>query len=175
MRIGTKMGTYVLNDKDVSSIHNGVCSLYRALDNAKEMLKDDSSIVVAIKSALKSIQPVKDRISKEQDVLFNKQMDYFNDVRSENDFSSIWSIYTYDDFSFNDKHNLPIGAQIVCYDVPIADDRFKITGDTWLDVWNVVDSYLSHYSNAVGNHLFIEGFKATEKNGETVVHVTLGS
>jgi len=169
------MGTYVLNDKDVSSIHNGVCSLYRALDCAKEMLKEDSSIVVAIESALKNIQPVKDRISKEQDVLFNKQMDYFDSVRDENCFRSVWSIYTYDDFKFEDKHNLPIGAEVVCYYVPVADDRFKIICDTWLDVWNVVDSYLSHYSNAIGDHLFIESFKVVEKNGETVVHVGLGS
>lgn len=169
------MGTYVLNDKDVSNIHNGVCSLYRALDYAKEVLKDDSSIVVAIEQALKDIKPVKDRISKEQDVLFDQQMDYFGRVRVTNGFSSIWSIYTYDNFVFSDKHNLPIGAEIVCYDVPVADGRFKIEGDTWLDVWKAVDAYLSNYSDAVGDHIFIESFKAMEKNDKMVVYVTLGS
>jgi hypothetical protein len=139
------------------------------------MLKEDSSIIVAIEQALKNIQPVKDRISKEQDVLFNQQMDYFDGVRKENNFRSIWSIYTYDNFSFNDKHNLPIGVEVVCYDVPVADERFKIEGDTWLDVWKAVDAYLVNYSNAVGDHIFIESFKAIEKDGKTVVYVGLGS
>jgi hypothetical protein len=165
------MATYTVTNQQVSTLHNGFLYLRNALESAKDTLNPNSSIVQALEKSLKTLQPLRDELVGTQDRLWNEQNDYFFKVQKDNQFQSIWSIYTYDDFKFEDKHNLPIGASFVCYDVPVADQRFKVEGDTWFDVWKTVDAFLRQYSDEVGNHLFIEGFNVKDNS----VYISLGS
>lgn len=168
------MGSYILNDKDVTDLDNGLISLHNALDYAKDLYKDDSFLVTQLKHAMKTIKPVKDRVVGEKDVLFNRQMDYFDEVRVNNNFFSTWSKYSDDDFRFEMKHNLPIGAELTCYYI-LANENFKIVGDTWFDVWKIVDAYLDMHRQYVGDHIFIEDFKVSQKDHKHFVYITLGS
>lgn len=165
------MGTYIVTNKQVSTLHNGFLYLKNALESARDTLSPNSAIIRALEQSVKTLQPLRDELVGTQDRLWNEQNDYFDKVRNENCFRSIWSIYTYDNFRFEDKHNLPVGLPFVCYDVPVADERFVLEGDTWLDVWKTVDSYLQFYSDEVGNHIFIEGFNVKDDK----LHIILGS
>jgi len=165
------MGTYIVTNKQVSTLHNGFLYLKNALESARDTLSPNSAIIRALEQSVKTLQPLCDELVGTQDRLWNEQNEYFDKVRNENCFRSIWSIYTYDNFSFSDKHNLPVGLPFICYDVQVADKRFVVEGDTWLDVWKTVDSYLQLYSDEVGNHIFIEAFKITNNS----IHISLGS
>ena len=169
------MSSYTVSNQDVSTLHNGVLYLNNALEHAKDTLNSNSTIVRYLEESIRYLKPIRDDLVGKQDDLWNKQHDYFRDVQQNNDFVSIWSIYTYDDFKFEDKHNLPVGAEFICWDVPEADARFKLEGDTWFDVWKSVDRYLDYYSDYVGDHLFVEGFKVEQKNGKTYIKISLGS
>lgn len=169
------MAQYILSDKEVSTIHNGVLYLTNALDYAKDTLNANSAIVRHLEQSIKYLEPIRDDLLGKQDMLWNKQHNYFTDVQQNNGFTSIWSIYTYDDFSFDDKHDLPEGLEFTCWDVPQPDGRFKLEGSTWKDVWKCVDEYMQHYSDDVGNHVFIESFEVVEKNGKSYIQIGLGS
>lgn len=169
------MAQYVISDKDVSTLHNSFLYLRNALEHAKETLSPNSIIIRSLEDSVKYLQPLRDELVGKKDELWDKQCNYFRDVQQNNDFASIWSIFTYDDFAFEQKHNLPVGAEFICWDVPEADARFKLEGDTWLDVWKCVDRYLDYYADHVGNHLFIESFTVVDKNGKKYIKVSLGS
>lgn len=169
------MTQYIISDKDVSTIHNSFLYLRNALEHASDTLNPNSLIIRSLEESIKYLKPLRDDLVGKQDELWNKQHDYFRDVQQNNNFVSIWSIYTYDNFSFSDKHNLPVGTEFICWDVPEADARFKLEGDTWLDVWKAVDRYLDYYSDYVGDHLFIEGFRVEQRNGKNAIRITLGS
>jgi hypothetical protein len=164
------MSTYTISDTEVSSIHNAVCYLRNAIDSAKSTLRDDSDIVRSLERAMSTIEPLRKRVMDEQDAAMDNQMDYFGEVQKENGFHSIWSIYNQGIY-FNQKHNLPVGALFTCYDVPEPDNRFKVEGNTWLDVWKTVDKYLEYYSDYVGDHIFIERFTVKDDR----VYIVLGS
>jgi len=169
------MSNYMVTNQDVSTLHNGVLYLNNALEHAKDTLNSNSTIVRYLEESIRYLKPIRDELMGKQDELWNKQHKYFRDVQQNNDFLSIWSIYTYDDFKFEDIHNLPVGAEFMCWDVPEADARFKLEGNTWFNVWQSVDRYLTYYSDYVGNHLFVEGFTVEYKNEKTFIKVNLGS
>jgi len=169
------MAQYVISDKDVSTLHNSFLYLRNALEHAKETLSPNSIIIRSLEDSVSYLQPLRDELVGKKDELWNKQDNYFRDVQQNNDFLSIWSIFTYDDFKFEQKHNLPAGAEFICWDVPEADARFKLEGDTWFDVWKCVDRYLDYYADHVGNHLFIEGFNVVQRNQKHYIKVILGS
>ena len=169
------MSNYSVTNQEVSTLHNGVLYLTNALEYAKDTLNANSTIIRHLEESIRYLKPVSDNLVGKQDELWNKQHNYFRDVQQNNDFLSIWSIYTYDDFKFEDKHNLPVGAEFVCWDVPEADARFKLEGDTWFDVWKCVDRFLEYYSDYIGDHLFIEGFSVEHKNQKAYIKVNLGS
>lgn len=169
------MANYRVTNQDVSTLHNGVLYLNNALEHAKDTLSANSLIIRHLEESIRYLKPVRDNLVGKQDDLWNKQHNYFRDVQQNNDFLSIWSIYTYDDFKFENKHNLAVGAEFICWDVPDADARFKLEGDTWFDVWKSVDRYLDYYSDFVGDHLFIEGFSVEKKNEKTYIKIILGS
>ena len=169
------MAQYTITDKDVSTIHNGVLYLTNALEYAKDTLNSNSAIVRHLEESIKYLKPIRDELVGKKDELWNKQYNYFRDIQQNNDFASIWSIFTYDNFLFSDKHNLPIGAEFICWDVPEADARFKLEGESWFAVWKCVDRYLDYYADYVGNHLFIEGFEVIQKNHKHYIKISLGS
>jgi hypothetical protein len=169
------MAQYTITDKDVSTIHNGVLYLTNALEYAKDTLNSNSAIVRHLEESIKYLKPIRDELVGKKDEMWDKQYNYFRDVQQNNDFASIWSIFTYDNFAFEQKHNLPAGAEFICWDVPEADARFKLEGDTWFDVWKCVDRYLDYYADYVGNYLFIEGFEVIQKNQKHYIKVVLGS
>lgn len=169
------MANFTITDKDVSTIHNSFLYLRNALEHATDTLNPNSLIIRSLEECVKYLKPLRDELVGKQDELWNKQHNYFRDVQQNNNFISIWSIYTYDDFSFSDLHNLAVGAEFVCWDVPEADARFKLEGHTWFDVWKSVDRYLDYYSDYVGDHLFVEGFSVEYKNHKAYIRVQLGS
>ncbi len=169
------MAEYVISDKDVSRLHNSFLYLRNALEHAEETLSPNSIIIRSLEDSVRYLQPLRDELVGKKDELWNKQYNYFRDVQQNNDFASIWSIFTHDDFVFEQKHNLPAGAEFICWDVPEADVRFKLEGNTWFNVWQSVDRYLTYYSDYVGNHLFVEGFTVEYKNEKTFIKVNLGS
>lgn len=164
------MGNYIISDFDVSNIHNAVCYLRNALESAKSTLRDESDIVKSLERAMFTIEPLRKRVMDEKDAIFYSEMDYFGEVQKENGFHSIWSIYN-QYIRMDQKHNLPVGALLTCYDVPEPDNRFKVEGETWLDLWKSVDKYLEYYSDFVGDHIFIEKFTVKDDR----VYITLGS
>ena len=169
------MANYTITDKDVSTLHNGVLYLTNAVEYAKDTLNSNSQIIRYLEESIRYLKPIRDDLMGKQDDLWNEQNNYFRDVQQNNNFLSIWSIYTYDDFKFEEKHNLPVDVEFICWDVPEVDARFKLEGDTWFDVWKSVDRYLDYYSDYVGDHLFIEGFTIEYKKQKAYIKVILGS
>ena len=111
------------------------------------------------------------RASKEDDILTNRLSDFYSEMASKYQFSSVWSIYEVDDF--DEKHPYK-GAKELQYGVHWGKNLVKvpINGPTWLDLWRAADQAIAQSGDT--HHVFVEDFsKRLEEPG--VLTLTVGS
>lgn len=151
--------TYTITSSQISSLHNGMCSMYRLRDLTQDMFKEDSTINQLINEVFKNIEPVKEDLMGKKDADFDRILKLAKQIASEHELHySIWSIYDIE--SFDDKSNVPTGATIVA---PWETKQSVVTkGDTWLDLWKAVEELAlkakDEDGEGLGNHVFIEKF-----------------
>lgn len=92
----------------------------------------------------------------------SEKINYFEKIRQENDFVSVWSIFEVEDI--NSKHFLNSGSRMRIYYEGAALD---IEGKTWLDVWRIADELIKMSGDF--HHIFIEKIeKSNFKNYELI-------
>jgi hypothetical protein len=156
------MITYDITSKQVSDVHNGYLYLYEALELAKETFRDDSDLVVKLRAAVKYLKPVRDDVVSRKDAHEDKMYDMFKLTGQENDFRSIWSIYSVS--NLNSTHPFT-GAKFLKH----YSEQTRILGDTYFDLWNAADCLIRKFDDC---HIFIEGFRETE---DGVLELVTGS
>lgn len=174
------MRNYTITDKQVSALHNGMCSMYRLRNIAQDMFKNDSSINQLINDAFKYIEPVKKELLDKKDAHDNEIRALADRHAKTNGFKyTRWSIYEID--SFLNTSNVPPGATIIApYE---SDESVVVEGYqnvvSWLDLWKAVEELAAKTkwdddSVGFGDHVFIEGFVKVDGK-ENTYEVWLGS
>ena len=112
----------------------------------------------------------------------DKLIDYYNGIRREEGFGSVWSMWTTDEWQdMEDVSGIPEGT-VIRY-LSIWGDRGKesystVEGKTWLDVWKACDRAIEKSGDA--HHIFIEALSSLtiEREDGTVekfLELTTGS
>jgi len=166
------MKTYTITSKQVSDIHNAYCYASYALDNMKEMFKEDSQVVSELARAMEYLKPVRDDVMGRKDADFDRNNEMYNRVAKLNDFNhSIWSIYEID--SLEETSSVPEGSSLRSW-YSGKDITVKVEGPTWLDLWKATDQLIKMTKDLHGDHVFIEQYYKA-KGEENVYEVSLGS
>jgi len=162
------MKAYNITSKQISAIHNGMCSVRRLEDVTKDLFKDDSSFSRLIHDIIKNIEPVRKDLMDKVDADYDKNYNYYKSIsQSENITNTIWSIYEVD--NLYDESNVPKNTIIRAEGFVT-----HITNNRWIDLWKAVDSLARQYEDDFGSHVFIEKFVHDDKRpGE--YEVWLGS
>lgn len=104
----------------------------------------------------------------DNDELYSK-IDYFKEIKNENNFVSTWSMFEVDDI--NDKHSYQNASEVVYeYHFGVENTRSKINGDTWLDLYKSAEECIVKSDDL--HHIFIEGFV---DNGNGTLSLITGS
>ena len=165
--------TYTITDKQISSLHNGMCAMYRLKDIADDMFKRDSTINKLIEEAFKNIEPVKKDLMDKKDADFDRIYKLSDMIAKQHGIKyTRWSIYDIE--HFDEKSNVPKGSKIFVGDVVT-----EVKGDTWLDLWKAVEeiavkSISDSGWSGFGDHVFIERF-VKNKGDDNSYEVWLGS
>lgn len=168
------MRTYTITDKQVSSLHNGMCAMYRLKDIAADMFKKDSMINQLIDDAFKYIEPVKKELMDKKDADFDRITELAGRYAKQYNLRETrWSIYDIDNFL--ESSNVPAGSTIVTgygknFSV-VVESNSKFC--SWIELWKAVDK-LATLQGGFGNHVFIEKFVEVENKPNTF-EVWLGS
>lgn len=107
---------------------------------------------------LEPIQEEKEEDSKSKDG-FDKKFDYYDRVKKDNGFKTIWSVYEVEDF--NKKHPFE-GYKILTYNVNFGQKAMaEIKGKTWLDLYEAANECIVESEDL--HHIFIEGFRVNKE------------
>ena len=167
--------TYTITGKQISSLHNGMCSMYRLRDLAQDMFKNDSTINRLIEDAFKNIEPVKKELMAKKDEDFDRIFNLSKLIANQHGFKHTrWSIYDIE--NFDEKSYVPKGSKVYAYK---SDYVATVNGDTWLDLWKAVEEIASNTDNGYGgkgfgDHVYIEKFEKN-RGEEGSYEVWLGS
>lgn len=166
------MKTYTVTSKQVSNIHNAMCSVRSMKDLMEETFKDDSRFVQDINYIFNLLEPIRKELMDKKDAEDDDIRDQAEVVRRVNGLKhSIWSIYGMD--SFDSKSPVPVGSKIVSW-YTRGDESVTVEGETWLDLWKAADKLIGQTIDDHGDHVFIEGFKKV-RGDDSAYEVILGS
>jgi len=170
------MRTYSITDKQVSSIHNGMCSRYRLRDIAGDMFKKDSTINQLIDEVFKYIEPVKKELMAKKDADYDRIFKIAEEYAQRfNLRETRWSIYDIDNFL--ESSNVPAFSTIVS---EFSNDVYVVVESnskycSWIELWKAVDKLATLTGKeGFGNHVFIEKFVEVKDKPGTF-EVWLGS
>lgn len=158
------MTTFELTSKQVTDLHNAMCSLRSMRDDIVTNYRDESPMVKGINYAFKLLEPIRKQLMDIKDAEQNRKYNMYKQVGENNGIKhSIWSMYEVEDLA--DQSPIPPGTLLESYH---TDKRVRVAGSTWLDLWRAADELVC---DANDTHVFIEGFKLRGNTCE----VTLGS
>lgn len=160
------MNNFTITSDDVTKLHNAKCFLHLALDKCADLFKDDASLVLNLKTAMQSLEPVALRLMKEKDKYYDRLDEVAKTVKTENNIRhTVWSIYSK---QLHENHGFPIGSKLTAYYTNLTG---VVTGPTYLDLWKDLETLADLDQDHFGTHIFIEGFRM---RGNTV-EADLGS
>jgi len=169
------MTIFTITDKQISSIHNAMCSMYWLDRTVSEMFKSDSDMVYRVSEVRKYLEPVRDELMKLKDAHEDKIRKLADALAIEHRFTNtIWSIYEID--SFLDETDIPVGSWITSeFNSKAVEVEGFSEKATWLDLWKAAEKLASlNGDSGFGNHVFIEKFHKDSKK-ENTYDVWLGS
>jgi len=127
---------YQVSNEEVSKIHN-----------AMYFLRSGN-----METAMKYLEPVWERLNKEQSDYLDNKIDEAYGVQKKNNLLSIWSMFN---VNLDDEHPYSIGTKIT---IDGIDEEEIVTGKTYLSLWKDTDRLMTKYREKLGDHVFIEGY-----------------
>lgn len=175
---------FTITDKQISSIHNAMCYLYRLEDHISHNFKDGSEISQYVKETFKYLKPVRDELMGVKDMHDDEIRNLATGYAKEHNLKhTTWSIYNIK--SFLDQSNVPVGAKLTTFyskeSVTVTSLSGADNGEpaTWIELWKAVEElankteYVQGYVG-FGDHRFIEKFVPRDDK-ENTFEVWLGS
>lgn len=168
------MKTYTITEEDIRNFHNSRCSLLNALEQAKEILKDDSRIIKDLKESMRLFDKSFSRLRKESDDAWERMNEHFNAAKDEHSLTSIFSIYDINSLTevavdSRTKEKLPSRFVLSSFFSEKEVEYAASVPPTYLELWKLANILIE---DANDNHIFVEGFY---KVGDNKVEVVLGS
>ena len=135
-------------------VHNSLCSAEQEVSQLFEVLRDGGRAMAAIEAIRQALAPA----YAQDQTTFEQQWEYFRQVKIDNQFQAIWSIYDDVDVNGMDQPHPFTNARYVIYDNHWGerDGRVPIEGTTWLDLYRAADCAIRESGDT--HHIYIEQF-----------------
>ena len=148
------METVTLKGSDFKTVHNTLCELRSIQERLTGVLSEQ--LAEQLHSVVKNFEQGLADAYAQDHAAFEDKMDYYESVREQEQFKSIWSIFEVKDLG--QPHPYAAAAEICYRDHWGADAVYEtITGPTWRDLWAAADRCIRRSGD--GHHVFIESFE----------------
>lgn len=156
-----------LTAEEFKQVHNGMCRLASAIGAVEDvihpsLLKDLLRAQTEIANGLKG--------AYEQDnEAFDSKNEHYNEVRSENGFKAVWSIYEVD--LIDDQHTFGDVVQLAYHDHwgnngPVFVE-IPSGYTTWFDLYEAADKAIR--ASGDEHHIYIEAFRVNPECPEQLI------
>jgi hypothetical protein len=147
--------------KEFTTIHNGLCDLESAVRQLEDVLSP--ALFLRLAKAASDIRGGLAGAYEQDSADFDRKSDGYDAVKNDNDFGSVWSIYSVENLA--DTHSYPADAVVVYGRAHCA-----VEGGTWVDLYRAADNCIRLSGD--DHHIYIEGFEL--RNGNEL-HLVTGS
>jgi hypothetical protein len=158
---------YSMTRDQVKDIHNGLCDISSLINEMEEIIHP--SFLKRLRDAKCNIatgfKPVRDQMDKE----FYQKAEMFDNIKMENKFTTVWSIYDIDNiYGYSDITAVEDSALVYLnVSVPLPTGRL-----TWFELWKAANEAITMTDDDY--HIFIESFKQSSIS-PTIILLGTGS
>ena len=155
------MNNFVIRSDEIKNIDSGLYHLRNAIDRLQDTLSPH--VVNELRKAKSEIEKGFKSVQQQREDVWDSKNTLFNELRDQNKFTSVWSMYE----KYDDMHKtaffLEEGSVLVHenFSVPLpAGSR------TWFDMWKAADEAIFAVG---GDHIFIESFTQSSINPKIIL------
>lgn len=160
---------YTVTKQEVSDIHNGICGLYSLMQRVDGVIHPD--LVEGLDKAFKLIEKGFAGLREQENKEFDSKMDFFDMVKKDNGFNSVWSMFDID-MSEGFRSRSGYTAKELVYEGWDRTVKIQLPDNpTYLQLWAAADNVLKFAND--DHHIFIEGFRQSEDG--TTLRLLTGS
>lgn len=154
-----------LNQKEFSTIHNGLCDLSHACERLYDVLAPE--LYQLLLNARDQVRSGLDSAYEQDNKAFTRKSCHYDEVKAELGLkNSKWSIYEVDNLS--DRHPFEGADRVVYRDhwgrKPVSS---SINGLSWVALWRAADACIRDSGDR--HHEFIESFNRDPEDTRTLI------
>lgn len=164
------MSNICLTPKEFTQMHNAMCDLRSVQEKLGDVVSP--KILQDLEKGIRGLEAAFENAYAQEESDRERRHDYYDSVRQQEEFASIWSVPEIDVGGFDKPHPYPKAKKLVYKDhwgvKPVTVD---IEGDTWLDLWRAADVAVGLSGDS--HHCYVERFLPQAKGAELTL--TTGS
>jgi hypothetical protein len=156
-----------MTPNEVKVIHNGLSNLTTAINELEDIIHPTlmKQLREAKCSIAKGFKPIRDQADKE----FYQKAELFDNIKMENKFITVWSIYEVDNIYGYSDITVGEDAALVYHNVSV---RLPAGQLTWFELWKAANEAVVMTGD--DHHCFIESFQQSSIS-PTIVLLGTGS
>lgn len=162
------MTVYTITKDEQRNLHNGLCYLHSAVEGLADVISD--SKLKNLTKALELIEKGFENVRKQENDTFSRKAEHFDNVREQEGFTSIWSMYDVEDLDAPHPFSSDSFVMYADHWGENKNTHYPVMGTTFRDLYRAADKAIENSGD--NHHLFIEQFVV--KNGNEL-HLVTGS
>jgi hypothetical protein len=153
---------YSMTPNEVKVIHNGLCNLTTAINELEDIIHPTlmKQLREAKCSIAKGFKPIRDQADKE----FDDKANLFDEIKMENKFTTVWSIYEVDNIYGYSGIVAEEGTALAYLNVSIPLPAGQLT---WFELWKAANEAVVMTGD--DHHCFIESFTQSSISPTTIL------
>jgi hypothetical protein len=156
------MNNFVITSDEVRDIHNGLCYLRNAIDRLEDTLSP--FLVKELRNAKSEIEKGFKSVKKQREDVWDSKNDLFNELRDNNKFTSIWSIYEVDNIHGYCDITVEEDSVLLHQNVSVQLPAGKLT---WFELWKFAEEVIVMSRDQ--HHVYIESFTQSSINPKIIL------
>jgi hypothetical protein len=156
------MNNFVITSDEVRDIHNGLCYLRNAIDRLEDTLSPH--VIKELRNAKSEIEKGFKSVKKQREDVWDSKNDLFNELRDNNKFTSIWSIYEVDNIHGYCDITVEEDSVLLHQNVSVQLPAGKLT---WFELWKFAEEVIVMSRDQ--HHVYIESFTQSSINPKIIL------
>lgn len=156
------MNNFVIRSDEIKDIHNGLCRLRNAIDRLEDTLSPH--VVNELRRAKSEIEMGFRSVRQQRDDVWDSKNTLFNELRDQNKFTSVWSIYEIDNIHGYCDITVEEDSVLLYENVSVQLPAGKLT---WFELWKFAEEAIVMSRDE--NHVFIESFTQSSINPKIIL------
>jgi hypothetical protein len=156
------MNNFVITSDEVRDIHNGLCYLRNAIDRLEDTLSP--LLVKELRKAKFEIEKGFKSVKRQREDVWDSKNNLFNELRDNNKFTSIWSIYEVDNIHGYCDITVEEDSVLLHQNVSVQLPAGKLT---WFELWKFAEEVIVMSRDQ--HHVYIESFTQSSINPKIIL------